>query len=302
MVVLESVLKSYLEYLCGKSNVRENVQMRNHTTFKIGGPARFFIKVTNKTMLVRLISALNFIEYPYRVIGSGSNLLVGEKGFGGVIIRLTFNDIVENGNFIYADAGAILSTVSKKAAELGLGGLEFLCGIPGTVGGAICGNAGAFGGCIATVVPIVDVLINGEIISMDTIACKFEYRTSIFKKKRDIIILGAYFSLRRSSRQVIEKKQKEYLELRASIQPQGACAGSIFHNPPGQAAGQLIDRLGLKGTRIGGAVVSEKHANFIMNECNATAGDVIKLIKLIKKRVRDTYSIKLKNEIEFLNC
>lgn len=299
-MVLEQVLKSYLEYICGQNNVRENVSMKNYTTFHVGGPARFFVKVTSKKMLLRLISALNFIEYKYRVIGGGSNLLVSDKGFDGVIIKLDYRDIVENGHFIYADAGAPLHAVVNKAMELGLGGLEFAYGLPGTVGGAIFGNAGAFGSNMASVVPMVDVLVNGEIKSMDAFQCKFAYRTSFFQNNRHYIILGAYFSLVKRDTDIIKQNQEQYLAARKMSQPGGFSAGSVFRNPPDKSAGQLIDGLGLKNLRIGGAVVSDKHANFIINDGTATAGDIIKLIRTIKKRVRDAYGINLKTEIEII--
>ncbi|MDR0462464.1 MAG: UDP-N-acetylmuramate dehydrogenase [Christensenellaceae bacterium] len=296
--MLDQVLKSYLEHICGKTNVRENVHLKTCTTFKIGGPARFFVKATTKTMLVKLISALNFIEYPYRVIGAGSNLLASDKGYDGVIIRLDFKEIIENQNFIYADAGASFTSIVKKAEEWELGGLEWAYGIPGTIGGAIFGNAGAFGSCISDVVPIVDVLLNGEIVSMDTVACKFKYRESLFQRNRKYTILGAYFALERRDGDKIRALQQQYITKRTQTQPSGPSAGSVFRNPPGNSAGAIIDKLGFRDTQIGGAVVSPKHANFIINEGGATAKDVTRLINKIKKRVKDAYGISLKTEIE----
>ena len=298
--MLEQVLKSYLEHICGKANVRENESMRAHTTFGIGGPAKFFVSVYKKDVLVRLVSALNYIEYPYKIIGTGSNLLVRDGGFDGVIIRLKTCEIVENGNIIYADAGAPLVSVVQKAAELGLSGLEFAYGIPGTVGGAVFGNAGAFGASIADVAVVIDVLKDGEIISMENKDCKFGYRTSYFQKNKDIVILGAYFSLQHGDSDKIKAKMQVNLGKRNLSQPAGKTAGCVFRNQPAVSAGEVIDRLGLKGFRIGGAVISEKHANFIVNDNHATAKDVEKLIRHIKKRASDTYGIKLKLEIEKL--
>ena len=303
--MLDQVLKSYLEYICGKNNIRENVHLKTCTTMRVGGTARYVIKVTTKTMLTRLISALNFIEYPYKVIGAGSNIIPSDRGFNGAIIKLDFKEIVENQNFLYADAGASLVSVVKRAEQCGLGGLEWACGIPGTVGGAVVGNAGAFGSCIANTVPIVDVLTNGKIVSMESSDCKFAYRESRFKKSKRYIILGAYFSLERRDPEEIRALQSKYTEKRIAAQPSGASAGSIFRNPTTPektlpAAGALIEKLGLKGTRIGGAVISEKHANFIINDNNATARDVRKLIALVKKRVKDTYDLELLTEVELM--
>ena len=306
--MLDQVLKSYLEHICGASNVRENEPMSAHTTFKIGGPARFFITVQSKQTLLKLVSALNYIEYPYRVIGGGSNLLAPDRGYDGVIIKLGFREIVENGNFIYADAGAPLSALVKFARERDLSGLEFAAGIPGTVGGAIFMNAGAHGGAISDVVTMVDVLRDGQIVSLDTRACKFAYRTSVFQRKRNWVILGTYFFL--YSRPLAEVPPR-------TNQPKEPNAGSVFKNPifvssskncvspplrKGEciSAGKLIDQLGLKGFVVGGAAISERHANFIINKGFATARDVRALVKLVKTKVRVAYGINLKTEIEFL--
>ena len=309
IVVLDQVLKSYLEHICGKSNVKTGVPLSKYTTFGIGGPAKFLVDVKSKGILVRLLSALKYIEHPHRIIGMGSNLLVSDYGYDGVIIRLKFQEIIENGNIIYADAGASLVSVSRYAEALGLSGLEFACGIPGTVGGAVYGNAGAFGSSISDVVVMVDVLRDGQIISVDNKDCKFGYRTSVFKKGG--IILGAYFFLRHDDASSITARMQEYTERRLASQPAGHSAGSIFRNhsisgsmqhvlPQNTSAGAMIDNLGLKGFSIGGAQVSTKHANFIINTGGATAGDVKKLIALIKKRVKATYGITLKAEIEMI--
>jgi UDP-N-acetylmuramate dehydrogenase len=311
--VLNKVLASYLKHICGDKNVRENEPLSRHSTWGIGGPAEFFVFARTREVLVRTISALEYIEHPYRVIGSGSNILFADKGFAGVIIRAACDEFVENGNFIYVGAGAILSTTARKVATMGLSGLEFASGIPGTVGGAIFGNAGAHGAQISDVVAMVDVYENGQITAMDTRACKFGYRTSIFKR-RHAVILGAYFSLRQAPRETIEQKAADYIARRAQTQPAGKSAGCVFRNPsaviggaggvwggtPHISAGKLIDDLNLKGTRIGGAIISDRHANFILNDGNATAADIMALIKLIKKRVHDAHGITLKSEIQVI--
>jgi len=166
------------------------------------------------------------------------------------------------------------------------------------VGGAVYGNAGAFGSCIADIVPIVDVLVNGDIVSMDTLSCKFSYRESIFKKNPNMIILGTYFSLRKDDPEIIKQKHLDYAQVRSLTQPNGYTAGCTFRNPKDGSAGALIDKAGMKGLKQGGAVISNKHANFIVNEGNATATDITKLITQIKKRIKNVYGINLKLEIE----
>lgn len=310
---MEQVLRGYLEHICGRENVRENVELSTKTTFRIGGPARFFVVVKSKEKLARLVSALLFIEYPWRIIGGGSNILASDRGFEGVVIRLGFCEIIENGNFVYADAGASLAGLCKRAVELGQGGLEFACGIPGTVGGAVRGNAGAFGSCVGEHIVIVDVLRGGEIVSVEARECGFGYRRSAFKRNGDII-LGAYFHLQSAPPEEIRKRMEELGERRRASQPAGASAGSVFKNPETASAllfsktfmtaetrtsaGEMIERAGLKGVRVGGAEVSRAHGNFIVNVGGATSGDVEALVRVVRKRVREMFGVRLALEIE----
>jgi UDP-N-acetylmuramate dehydrogenase len=301
---VDQVLKSYLEYICGKDNIEENVPMRTRTTIKTGGPARFFISAKSKEILLKLTCALDYIEYPYRIIGAGSNLLVDDRGYDGIIIKPAFREIVDNQLFIYADAGAGISTTARFARDRCLSGFEFAVGIPGTIGGAVFMNAGAFGGRISDIVTMVDVLFNGEIISLDAKDCKFSYRKSIFQKKREYIILGAYFFLKKDNPDRISEREKQNIEKRRAAQSREPSAGSVFLNPTVDgvkiSAGKLIDGLGLKGTRIGGAVISEKNAGQILNRSGATSKDIKRLINFIKKKVRAEYGITLRTEIEIL--
>jgi len=298
--MIEQVLKSYLEHICGKENVRSDEPLSKHTTIRIGAGAKFFVHVTSKEILVKLLSALKYIEYPYRVIGGGSNLLCSDDGFDGVIIRPQFCEIVDNGNFLYADAGASLSTVVRKSVSLGLSGLEFACGIPGTIGGAVFGNAGAHSSCMGDLVTLVDVLVDGMFVSVGVEECKFAYRQSIFQKQRDMIIIGVYLFLTPDSPENINAKISEYTAKRKASQPIGPNAGCTFRNPVGASAGRLIDELGLKGFSIGGAKISEKHANFIINTGEAKCDDVLKIVRKIKREVKAKYGINLKPEIEIL--
>lgn len=299
---MEQVLKSYLEHTVGAENVRENISMRTKTTLRIGGNARFYVEVQSKESLVRLVGALKYIDYPYFVIGLGANLLCPDEGYNGVVIRLMFKDIIDNQCFIYADAGATLRSVCKFACERELSGLEWAVGIPATIGGAVFMNAGAHGGEISQVVAMVDVLTTyGEIKTLDHKQLKFGHRKSVFHNKPDWVILGAYFYLNAGSKESIIALENEYLQKRKNTQPTEPNAGSVFRRPaPDFAVGKAIDELGLKGKAIGGAKVSEKHAGFIVNTGEATAADVLALIKLIKREVFKTYKVRLTPEIRVL--
>jgi len=299
---MEQVLKSYLEYICRKENVAENVLLSTKTTFGIGGPARWFVTAPTKEALMRLISTLNYIEQRWFIIGAGANVLAHDDGYNGVVIRLGFKDIIDNGCFIYADAGASLKRLCAFAREQSLSGLEFATGIPGTVGGAVFMNAGAHGGQISDVVAMADVLIDDEVKTLDARELSFKYRHSVFHKKPTWIILGAYFFLKKcSDRKEIAETEQKFLATRLQSQPSGPSAGSVFKRPsPNFAVGKAIDELGLKGTQIGGARISDKHAGFIVNAGGATYADVLALIKLIRRQVKQKHDLYLQTEIQIL--
>ena len=295
---MTQVLKSYMQYICGTENVAENVPLATKTTFGIGGNARFFVKCPTKQSLIRLASALNYIEEKYIIIGNGSNILASDNGFDGVVIKPAFRDITENQLFIYADAGATLAEVAAFARVRELGGLEWAGGIPATVGGAVAMNAGAFSGQISDIVVMVDVLVDGKLVTLDVRQCKFGYRSSTFAKNRNIIILGAYFFLSRGNYDEIVAKENQYRDRRNATQPKGRSAGSIFKKPsPDFFVGKVIEELGLKGTTRGGATISPQHAGFIVNTGNATQADVMYLVRLIKRKVYETHGVRLKLEV-----
>jgi len=299
---MEQVLKSYLEYICGKDNVAENVALSTKTTFRIGGPARWFVTVPTKEALMRLISTLNYIEQPWFIIGAGANVLASDNGYNGVVIKLGFNDIIDNGCFVYADAGANLKRLCNFAREQSLSGLEFASGIPGTVGGAVYMNAGAHGGQISDVVAMADVLIDGEVKTLDARQLNFDYRKSVFQKKPGWIILGAYFYLKKcTDKKEIIAKEQAFMAQRLQSQPNQASAGSVFKRPlPDFAVGKALDELGLKGTKVGDACISDKHAGFIINTGNATCNDVLRLIRLARKKIKQKHNIYLQTEIQIL--
>ncbi len=284
--------------LKGKVILKEPLE--RHTSFKIGGPARFFISPADMDDLRSLIISAKTHKIPVFIIGAGSNILAADKGVKGIALKLHlpfFKKLSQRNNYLEAGSGATLKELMQAALERSLSGLEFLAGIPGTVGGALAMNAGAWGRDIGRLVEKVSVMdYNGRIKVLKKKDIKFWYRRSNLAK---YIILGAYIKLVKGDKRQISDNIKRYLINRRNTQ--GAClpnAGCVFKNPPGESAGRLIDLSGLKGKRIGGAIVSERHANFILNRGNARASDVLRLMSLIKKRVRDRFKIALEPEIK----
>jgi len=279
--------------------VKLNEPLAKHTTFKIGGPADLFIEVTRETELIKLIKLIKKLKIPYFVLGGGSNILVADEGFRGIVIKIA-NCEWRISNFrIIAGAGVSLGELVKLAAKNSLAGLEFAAGIPGTVGGAVRGNAGAWQQAIGDRVTRVKVLTPaGRVKWLKAADCQFSYRQSRFKKTKEVI-LEVELKLEKGDKKEIEAKIKENLGKRAS-QPKEPSAGCIFVNPKPASAGELIEKCKLKGKKIGDAQVSPKHANFIVNLGKAKAQEVIKLIKLIKKKVKEKFGINLEEEICFL--
>lgn len=234
----------------------------------------------------------------YKVIGNGTNLLVSDLGFDGLIIDIKrLNDVFFKRENVKAMAGASLEKLIRFNLENKLGGLESLSGIPATIGGAVVMNAGAFGHNISDHLLSVETLYNGKIKVYDKNECKFSYRKSRFLGKKEIVI-SATFNFEKVDRELILAGIKSYTEIRKSIQPQGRSCGSVFINPKPLSAGALIEKAGLKGYAIGGARVSEKHANFILTSQKARANDVYLLIQYIKQKVKDAFGVELVEEVE----
>ncbi len=277
----------------------KNLELKNITSFRTGGNAKYYFIPDSKETLVKLLQSTKYKIY---IIGNATNLLVSDAGFDGILVNLKgfTNYICRKKNFIIAGASVSLNTLIESAIEYELKGLEKLSGIPGTVGGAIYMNAGAFGKVIGDVVEYVKVLSfkgKEKIFYKDQI--EFLYRKSIPINK--YIILEACFKLYRGKKKEILKTQKEILKRRAQKQPlEYPSAGSIFKRPEKGYAGELIEKAGLKGFKIGGAMVSEKHANFIINTGTANSKDIYDLIKEIQTRVYKKFKIKLQPEIKFL--
>lgn len=282
----------------------ENESIKKLTSYKVGGKAKLVVYPKDEEKLMALITYLKNNSITYKVIGNGSNLLFSDKDYNGVLIKLTnFDNCEIRGTTVKVGAGYSLVKLSLQTAKESLTGLEFASGIPGTVGGAVFMNAGAYKSDMGYVVRNVRVLTpEMQIITLSNAEMKFHYRTSFLKTHPDYICLGCTISLKRGKRAAIEDVIKERRKRRLASQPlEYPSAGSVFRNPPDKFSGELIESAGLKGKTIGGATVSKKHANFIVNKNKAKAKDIKDLMELVKKEVKDKYNIELKEEQEFVN-
>lgn len=282
-----------------KEKIEKNINLASLTTFKIGGPAKYFCQAKTEEELIQVIKWAKKNKIPYFVIGGGSNLLISDKGFKGLVIKLSMKQCQAMGNRLLFGSALMLSQVVSFLIKNNLTGLEWAAGIPGTIGGAVRGNAGAFGQEISDNLLKVTVLRGNKIIELKNKEIKFTYRQSIFKKNKDII-LSVVFGLKKGKKQENKKIVQDILQRRKKSHPFQPSAGCVFKNPKPKSAGLLIDQCGLRGKQIGGAKISEKHANFIINTGEAKARDVKNLIELIKKQVKDKFNIELKEEIQYL--
>ena len=298
--------------------VKRNISLKNHTTFRIGGSAKYFFEAKNKKDLIKAIKAAKKYNLPFFIMGGGSNLLVSDQGYDGLVIKIKNTAVRIKKNRIFVDAGLNLSQVVNLAAKNNLTGIEWASGIPGTVGGAIYGNAGAFSGSMADAIKVVEALDvkRNKIKILKQKACEFNYRTSVFKKKFNLIIISCELWLLPGDEQSINEAIKKNLIYRRERHPKEPSAGSVFKNvkiknigrnffkkfPEAKSvikenvlpAAYLIDQCDLKGKIIGGAMVSKKRPNFIINFKNARAKDVL------KEKVRERFAIELEEEIRFL--
>ena len=278
--------------------------MSKHTTFRIGGEADVFIKISEEEQLKILIPKLRQRQISYYVVGKGSNLLVGDKGFRGVILQLddTFGEVKVNNDVITARAGASMAKIAKVALQNRLTGFEFAAGIPGTVGGGVIMNAGAYGGEMKDVVTKVRFLKpDGDIGEYTGEEMCFEYRNSVLKHKPEYIVLEVEITLQPGKEENILATMQELAKRRKDKQPlEYPSAGSTFKRPEGYFAGKLIQDSGLSGYNIGDAAVSEKHNGFVINTGNATASDVKALIESIQQKVYEQFGVHLEKEVIFL--
>lgn len=302
----ETMNQKLYEGLCqaaGREQVSVDERMDRHTTFRIGGPADFFVVPKTPEMLAEVVNFCRKEQVPFYILGNGSNLLVGDKGYRGVIIQIfkNMNKISIAGEEIHAQAGAMLSVIAKQALANSLAGFEFAAGIPGTLGGAVMMNAGAYGGEMKDIVKEVTVLTTeGEIVTIPGSEMEFGYRTSVVEKKA-YIVLSAVLKLTQGMKEEIQKRMEELKGQRTSKQPLDLpSAGSTFKRPEGYFAGKLIMDAGLRGFTVGGAQVSEKHCGFVVNRGGATAADVRELMKQVNEKVQSQFGVALEPEVKML--
>ncbi len=299
----ETITGSRLAEICGADCVQRDVPMAEHTTFRSGGPADFFVTPPNKDSIVALLRFLRKSGTEYLILGRGSNLLIGDKGYRGVVVDTgrALGDIMIEENIICAGAGASLSAVANMAAEASLTGMEFASGIPGSVGGAVFMNAGAYGGEMAQIVSLVELLDpSGELIGVSGSDMGFSYRMSMAQKE-DLAIISVKLRLQTGNKDEILAKIKDLGEQRSQKQPlEFPSAGSTFKRPEGYFAGKLISDAGLSGLSIGGAMVSPKHNGFIINTGNASSSDILELIHEVQDRVRGDSGVSLIPEVRIM--
>lgn len=299
---MSDVIYNQLLNIINEKNILRDEYLKNHTYTKLGGKADFFITPETYEEVQNVVKLCRQEQIPLTLIGNGSNLIVRDGGIRGVVLSLIrLNKISADGTKITAQSGASIIDTSRAALEARLSGLEFACGIPGTVGGAVFMNAGAYGGEVKDVLESVLVVTKeGDIIRRSAADLKLGYRTSKIQTNGDIV-LEAIFRLKEGNYEEIKAVMDDLTHRRESKQPlEYPSCGSVFKRPPGYYAGKLIQDSGLQGTRIGGAEVSKKHAGFIVNVDNATASDYIALIEHVQKTVKEKFGVTLEREVRII--
>lgn len=312
---LKVLLKEYGDRL------KQNVSLSNYSTFRIGGPAQLLLEVVSTDELVRCVHFCTRNEVPYTVIGGGSNILCSDAGYQGVVLVTRFDQILFSETDVYVEAGVPWQRLLDEMAVRGYAGLEWGAGIPGLVGGAIRGNAGAYGGEVKDLIISVTVLHGGEVITLDNVSCGFMYRDSLLKQRGDIV-LSARIRITPGNASVIRSRMDEVIATRRAKLPSEPSAGSDFknivvtaenesmlraHGAPAEyidrkkvPTGWLIQKLGLLGTTVGGAQISPRHGNIIINTGTATASDVLQLLHVMKNRVHAHFGIDLQEELQLV--
>jgi UDP-N-acetylmuramate dehydrogenase len=292
---------------------RRNVALAPFTSMQVGGPADLLFRADGVEELARAVRLARQYDVPWRVLGSGCNVLVADRGMEGLVVVNRADSVFLEGKSIRAESGARMAIVAQKAVEAGLGGLAWAAGLPGTVGGAVVGNAGAFDGNIAGTLWSATILeANGEVRERPNGWFRFSYRGSRLKEAvenrngggdaggRDCLVLAATFGMEPGDVEGLRARANEILAWRRTRHPSGSTMGSTFKNPPQHHAGRLIEQAGLKGHRVGGAQISEQHGNFFMNRGDATASDVLALIEHAQAEVERQFGVTLELEIELL--
>lgn len=286
-----------------EERVKKEEPMRLHTTFRVGGPADLFVSPNSVEEVCKVTALCREEGVPYYIMGNGSNLLVSDQGYRGVIIQFykEMNDISVEGTLLRAQAGALLSAVANRALLESLTGFEFAAGIPGTLGGACVMNAGAYGGEMKDVLKAVTVLTQeGEVLTLSNEELELGYRTSVIARKH-YIVLEAEIALSEGKKEEIQAVMDDLKERRITKQPlEYPSAGSTFKRPEGYFAGKLIQDAGLRGFQVGGAQVSEKHCGFVINKDHATAAEIAELIRQVSEKVEAQFGVKLEPEVKRL--
>ena len=292
-----------LENFLPTENIYINEPMSKHTTFRIGGEADCFLRIETVEQLMKVQRYLQQLEIPYFVLGNGSNVLVNDEGYRGVILEIAdkMNEVRVMGSLIVAQAGASMSKIARVACENGLTGFEFASGIPGTIGGGVVMNAGAYGGELKQVVTLVKVVDKeGNLLELDNETMEFGYRTSAIKH-HPFTVAEVHIQLTAGNQEDIKARMEELTAKRREKQPlEYPSAGSTFKRPEGYFAGQLIMEAGLRGHQVGGAQVSEKHCGFVINKGGATAADVKQLISYVQTTVKSQFGVDLEPEVIIL--
>ena len=300
---LSTSMYGFIKSVISQDRILFQEPMSRHTTFRVGGEAACMLLIHNEEELCKLIPYFKLIGQEYFILGNGSNLLVGDKGYQGIVLKLDkgMQDIQVEDTRIRVKAGALLSQTANLARDHGLTGMEFAAGIPGSVGGAVVMNAGAYEGEMKQIVESVRVMnTEGEILTLDNDTMEFGYRTSVIRN-RPFVVLEAVLTLQKGDVQAITARMEELAQLRRSKQPlEYASAGSTFKRPEGYFAGKLIMDAGMRGYRIGGAQVADKHCGFIVNTGKATAADIKEVIEEVQARVKQRFHVDLEPEVVFL--
>ena len=300
---MDSLFYDKLINVLEENRIYTKEPMKKHTTFRVGGEADYFVLPKTTEEVKGIVALCREMDMPYYILGNGSNLLVGDKGYRGVIIQIykEMNEITVEGNRIKVQAGALLSKIGSAALNAELTGFEFAAGIPGTMGGAVVMNAGAYGGEMKDVLEDVTVLtLEGEILVLKNEELELGYRTSIVRKK-GYIVLGATIALEEGNKESIKARMDELRVQRTTKQPlEYPSAGSTFKRPEGYFAGKLIQDAGLRGFQVGGAQVSDKHCGFVINKENATAADVVELMNQVSEIVKEKFGVELEPEVKRL--
>ncbi len=300
---MEKKIYHKLVQIVGEERVRTDEPMKSHTTFRVGGPADFFVTPETSEEVRAVIDMCRSEEIDCHIIGNGSNLLVSDRGVRGVVVQIAkaMNKIESNGEQIRAQAGALLSEVAAHALKDGLAGFEFAAGIPGTLGGACVMNAGAYGGEMKDVLYEVTVLTpQGEFLVLKEDELELGYRTSVIARK-GYIVLEAVIRLKKGDEEEIRRQMEDLRDRRISKQPlEYPSAGSTFKRPEGYFAGKLIQDAGLRGYTFGGAQVSEKHCGFVINRGDATAAEVAELMRRVADKVEEQFKVRLEPEVKRL--